>query len=276
MPTVQPPGQPSGGTSAGDASGGRLRCARDGAVETITFTQPDRRNALDYPTVAELLAALREADADPEVRAVVLTGEGSAFSAGGNIRQFREELAADAHQHWATGDGWAELFTMLPRLSVPVIAAVNGHALAGGCGLVALCDLAIAAETATFGMTEVRIGLFPIVVLPALRRVIGERATRELALTGRTIDAAEAARIGLVNRVVPAEALAKESADLAAGLAANPRAVVALGKRLLAETGELPYERAVDYARAMRGVFLATDELAEGVEAFLEKRRPRW
>jgi methylglutaconyl-CoA hydratase len=276
MPTAQPPGQPSGGTSAGDASGGRLRRARDGAVETITFAQPDRRNALDYPTVAELLGALREADADPEVRAVVLTGEGSAFSAGGNIRQFREELAADAHQHWATGDGWAELFTMLPRLSVPVIAAVNGHALAGGCGLVALCDLAIAAETATFGMTEVRIGLFPIVVLPALRRVIGERATRELALTGRTIDAAEAARIGLVNRVVPAEALAKESADLAAGLAANPRAVVALGKRLLAETGELPYERAVDYARAMRGVFLATDELAEGVEAFLEKRRPRW
>jgi enoyl-CoA hydratase/carnithine racemase len=275
MPTAQPR-QPGGGTPAGEAAGARLRRDRDGAVETITFTQPDRRNALDYPTVAELLAALREADEDPEVRAVVLTGEGSAFSAGGNIRQFREELAADAHQHWATGDGWAELFTMLPRLSVPVIAAVNGHALAGGCGLVALCDLAIAAETATFGMTEVRIGLFPIVVLPALRRVIGERATRELALTGRTIDAAEAARIGLVNRVVPAEALAKEAADLAAGLAANPRAVVALGKRLLAETGELPYERAVDYARAMRGVFLATDELAEGVEAFLEKRRPRW
>jgi enoyl-CoA hydratase/carnithine racemase len=276
MATPQPQDPTGGQARAGETPGARLRRERDGAVETITFTQPERRNALDYPTVAELLAALREAETDPAVRAVVLTGEGSAFSAGGNIHQFREELAADAHAHWASGDAWSELFTMLPRLAVPVVAAVNGHALAGGCGLVALCDLAIAADTATFGMTEVRIGLFPIVVLPALRRVIGERATRELALTGRTIDAAEAARIGLVNRVVPAEALAKEAAGLAARLAANPRAVVALGKRLLAETGELPYERAVDYARAMRGVFLATDELAEGVEAFLEKRRPRW
>jgi methylglutaconyl-CoA hydratase len=245
-------------------------------VLTLTFDQPERRNALDYPRVAELVAALRQADADPDVRAVVLTGEGVAFSAGGDIGQFREELTADAHAHWASGDGWAELFTLMPRLAVPVIAAVNGHALAGGCGLVALCDLAVAAEGATFGLTEIRIGLFPIVVLPAVRRVIGERATRELALTGRTIDAGEAARLGLVNRVVPAESLAKEAATLAAGLAANPRAVVALGKRLLAETADLPYERAVEHARAMRGVFLATDELAEGVQAFLEKRRPRW
>ena len=253
-----------------------MKATRDGRVLTLTFDRPGRRNALDYPAVAELVAALREADADPLTGAVVITGEGSAFSAGADLAQFRQELAADAHAHWAAGDGWAELFTLLPRLAVPVVAAVNGHALAGGCGLVALCDLAIAAEGATFGMTEVRIGLFPIVVLPAMRRVIGERATRELALTGRTIDAAEAARIGLVNRVVPADALAKEAAELAWTLAGNPRAVVALGKRLLAETGELPYERAVGYARAMRGVFLATDELAEGVDAFLEKRRPRW
>lgn len=258
------------------AAGGRIRREREGGVVTLTFSQPERRNALDYPAVAELVAALREAEADPGVGAVVVTGEGSAFSAGGDISRFREELGADARAHWASGEGWAELFTLLPRLAVPVVAAVNGHALAGGCGLVALCDLAIAAETATFGMTEVRIGLFPIVVLPAVRRVIGERATRELALTGRIIDAAEAARIGLVNRVVPTDALAKEAAALASSLAANPRAVVALGKRLLAETGELPYERAVDHARAMRGVFLATGELAEGVDAFLEKRRPRW
>jgi enoyl-CoA hydratase/carnithine racemase len=253
-----------------------VKATRDEGVLTLTFDQPERRNALDYPKVAELVAALREADADPEVRAVVVTGEGSAFSTGGDLGQFREELSADAHAHWASGDGWAELFTLVPRMAVPVVAAVNGYALAGGCGLVALCDLAIAAEGATFGLTEIRIGLFPIVVLPAVRRVVGERVTRELALTGKTIDAAEAARIGLVNRVVPAESLAKEAAALAAGLAASPRAVTALGKRLLAETGELPYERAVDYARAMRGVFLATDELAEGVEAFLEKRRPRW
>jgi enoyl-CoA hydratase/carnithine racemase len=253
-----------------------VRAARLGGVLTLTFDQPERRNALDYPRVTELVTALRRADADPEVRAVVVTGEGGAFSAGGDISQFREELTADAHAHWASGDGWAELFTLVPRLTVPVIAAVNGHALAGGCGLVALCDLAIAAENATFGLTEIRIGLFPIVVLPAMLRVIGERATRELALTGRTIDAAEAARLGLVNRVVPAESLAKEAATAAADLAANPRAVVALGKRLLAETAELPYERAVEHARAMRGVFLATDELAEGVQAFLEKRRPRW
>jgi methylglutaconyl-CoA hydratase len=253
-----------------------VKTHRQGGVLTLTFDAPARRNALDYTSVAELLAALRAAGDDQQVRAVVLTGEGEAFSAGGDLRQFRDELAADAHAHWAGGEAWAELFTLLPRLAVPVVAAVNGHALAGGCGLVALCDLAIAAESATFGFTEIRVGLFPIVVLPAVRRVIGERATRELALTGRVIDAAEAQRIGLVNRVVPDQALAKEAAELAATLAANPRAVAALGKRLLADTADLDYQAAVAHARAMRGVFLATDELAEGVQAFLDKRRPEW
>jgi enoyl-CoA hydratase/carnithine racemase len=277
-PPATPPTPASGalGASGEQPVGGWIRRERDGGVLTLTFAQPRRRNPLDYPTVAALVAALREAEADPGVGAVVITGEGSAFSAGGDIAGFRRELAGGAHAHWVSGEGWAELCTLLPRLGVPVVAAVNGHALAGGCGLVALCDLALAAETATFGLTEVRFGLFPIVVLPAVRRMIGERATRELALTGRTIDATEAARIGLVNRVVPADALAKEASALASSLAANPRAVVALGKRLLAETGELPYERAVEHARAMRGVFLATGELAEGVDAFLEKRRPRW
>lgn len=274
--TPPPPPPASAAGSWEEPGGGRIRRERDGRVLTVTFARPARRNALDYPTVAELVVALRQAEADPGVGAVVLTGAGSAFSAGGDVAQFRRELAADAHAHWASGAGWAELCRLLPRLGVPVLAAVNGPALAGGCGLVALCDLALAAEGATFGLTEVRLGLFPVVVLPAVRRVIGERATRELALTGRVIDATEAARIGLVNRVVPAAALAREAAVLAASLAANPRSVVALGKRLLAETGELPYERAVEHARAMRGVFLATGELAEGVEAFLEKRRPRW
>jgi methylglutaconyl-CoA hydratase len=253
-----------------------MRASQQGGVRTLTFDRPERRNALDYERVAELVAELRAADADQAVRAVVLTGEGDAFSAGGDLRQFHRELAADAHAHWAGGAGWAELFTLVPRMAVPVVAAVNGHALAGGCGLVAVCDLAVAAESATFGCTEIRIGLFPIIVLPALRRAVGERAARELALTGRVIDAAEAARIGLVNRVVPGEALAKEAAELAAALAAGPRRVVALGKRLLADTADLDYDAAVAHARAMRGVFLATEELAEGVEAFLQKRRPRW
>lgn len=253
-----------------------LEQERDGAVLTLVFADPQRRNALGYPEVRDLLEALIAARNDPMVRCVVLTGRGSAFSAGGDLRGFQEELKGSSHDFWDSGAMWAELFTLVPRLPYPVVAAVNGPALAGGCGIVALADLAIAAADATFGLTEIRIGLFPIIVLPALERAVGARVARELALTGKRIGAEEAARVGLVNRVVPPDDLREEAMTTARELAALPPVALGLGKRFLADLAGLGYEAAVTHARAMRGIFLHTPDLAEGVSAFLDKRPPRW
>jgi methylglutaconyl-CoA hydratase len=253
-----------------------LEQERDGGVLTLAFADPERHNALGYAEVGDLLAALADADGDETVRCVVLTGRGPAFSAGGDLRGFSAELKASAHDFWDSGAVWADLFTLVPRLRYPVVAAVNGPALAGGCGIVALADLAIASSEASFGLTEIRIGLFPIVVLPAVERVVGARAVRELALTGRRIDAVEAARIGLVNRVVAPEDLQATAMATARELAALPPTAMGLGKRLLADLAGLDYDAAVNHARAMRGVFLHTADLAEGISAFLDKRRPRW
>ncbi|MBA2529515.1 MAG: enoyl-CoA hydratase/isomerase family protein [Euzebyales bacterium] len=253
-----------------------LESDRDGHVVTLRFADPQRRNALGYAQVAELVAALREAADDDQVRAVVLTGSGTAFSAGGDLNEFRRELKGSALELYDSGAVWAELFTLVPRLRLPLIAAVNGPALGGGCGIVALCDLAIASREATFALSEIRIGLFPIVVLPALRRVVGERVARQMALTGDQLDAAEAQRVGLVNRVVEPAALQAEAADLAARLARLGPTALGLGKRLLADTAGLDYDEAVGHAQAMRGVFLTNPELVEGVAAFLDKRPPQW
>jgi len=254
-----------------------LTTRQDGRVRTLVLDDPDRRNALDYAAVGELVAALEAAAADPGVGCVVLTGAGSAFSAGGDLRQFRREIdSSDATADWTTGAGWEQLIAGIPRLRVPVVAAVNGPALAGACGLVAACDVAIAASSATLGVTEVRLGLFPIVVLPALIRAVGPRAARELALTGRVVDADEAQRLGLVHRVVPDAELAATAAGVAAELAALAPTALAMGKALLAELTDLPHDAAVRHGRAMRGAFLHTADLREGVDAFLEKRRPVW
>src|SRR5207237_3635218 len=126
--------------------------------------------ALGSGTVRDLSAALRAADADPEVGAVVLTGRGQVFSAGADLKEFQASLQDNATQHWQSGEPWLDLFTLIPTMDKPVLAAVNGPALAGGCGLVAVCDMAIAAESATFATPEVNIGLFPLFILPALVR----------------------------------------------------------------------------------------------------------
>lgn len=174
-----------------------IEAAREGRVAVLTLAEPERRNALDYDRVRELTGHLRDADADPDVGAVLLQATGESFSAGGDIRQFHDEFNRTAHDFWASGGTWADLFLLVPEMRIPVVAAVDGHALGGGCGLVAVADYVLAGEKARFGQTEIRIGLFPIVVLPALIRAVGARRARELAMSGRIIDAEEAVRIGL-------------------------------------------------------------------------------
>ncbi len=176
---------------------------RTGRVALLTLNNPDKRNAMTYAMVEALTAALQEVDADQEVRAVIIAGAGESFSAGGDLKEFASELEMQAYQHWQAADPWIALFRLVRTMRVPVIAAVHGYALAGGCGLVALCDMALAADDAKLGTTEIRIGLFPMIIFPALRRVVGERKALEMALTGNMYNAEEALRMGLVNQVVP-------------------------------------------------------------------------
>lgn len=248
----------------------------DARVARITLNAPEQRNALTYTMVDELIAALRRAEVDEGARAVLLEAAGDNFSAGGNLREFVAEIDEPAFKHWQSGASWETLFSLVPQLTKPVVAAVQGYALAGGCGLVALCDLAIAADDAQFGMTEIRLGLFPLLVLPALRRAIGDKKALELALTGAIFKAEAALQMGLVNQVVPRAELAETALALARDLAGKSPEALHLGKRLFWDTAGMTYTQAMSHARSLRVNYMLSDDLREGINAFLEKRKPEW
>jgi methylglutaconyl-CoA hydratase len=249
-----------------------ISVTRSGRVATVALNQPERRNPLSTAMVVDLTEALRECDGDESVGCVVLTGAGASFSAGADLQEFNASLDAGSVEHWSSGEAWAELFRLVPAMAKPVVAKVRGHALAGGCGLVALCDLAVAADTADFGTPEIDIGLFPLFIFPALIRAIGRRNAMALCLSGRRIDAEEAQRMGLVNAIVTEAQLDAFVADLATGLAAKPPHAMQMGKHAFYRMAELDYDAGIDFARAMRGAFLGGDELRQGTERFL--RRP--
>ena len=250
--------------------------AVDGRIARIALNDPERRNALSYTMVRELIQALRRVEADPSARVAVLSGAGANFSAGADLREFADEIDEPAARHWESGALWEELFTLVPRMSKPVVAAVRGYALAGGCGLVAACDLAVAADDAKFGITEIRIGLFPLLVLPALRGAVGGKRALEMALSGEVVGADEALRIGLVGRVVPAARLEEAALEVARALAEKSPAAVRMGKHLFWASADMTYTQALALARDLRVAYLQSDGLREGVAAFLEKRKPRW
>lgn len=250
-----------------------LRVEREGRVSLVTLNRPEQRNPLGGAMVRELVGALRDGDADEGVGAFLLTGAGRSFSAGADLQEFSTLLAAPATAHWDDGEVWAELMTSIPRLGKPVVAAVNGHAMAGGCGVVALCDVALAAEGAVFGLPEINIGLFPLFILPALLRAVGPRHARDLALTGRTIGAVEAREMGLVTRVVAPDQLMDEARALAQSLAAKKPGTMRRGRHALETMLDLEYDAGIDFARAIRGAFLGSSELRAGIDEFLASRR---
>jgi enoyl-CoA hydratase/carnithine racemase len=245
-------------------------------IALITLNDPDQRNAFTYAMVSELIAALRQAEADDSVRVVLLAAAGKHFSAGGNLREFAVEIDKPAFYHWESGALWEELFSLPPQMTKPVVAAVQGYALAGGCALAALCDLAVASDEAQFGMTEIKIGLFPLVVLPAIRRAVGDKKALELSLTGAIFDAQEALRIGLVNRVVPGAELEESALTLARDLAEKSPEALQLGKRLFWDTAGMTYSQALSYGRSLRVNYMLSEDLREGIAAFMEKRKPNW
>ena len=256
----------------------------EGPVLRLTLNRPDKRNPIGPQTCGELVHALAGAAADPSVRVLVLTGAGPVFSAGGDLSQ----MAGARDQRPAKGAGGAapespappaslvELFTAMHELGKPIIAMVNGHALAGGLGLVVACDLALASEQATFGTTEIRVGLWPMMISAEIARSIGRKLALELMLTGKRISAAEAQAAGLINRVVPSGSLEAETMALASELAELSPATIALGLRSFYRSQDMELVTALRFLEGELGRVLALEDAREGLAAFLQKRRPVW
>lgn len=244
-------------------------------VARITVDRPEKRNALNVTVMAELRAAFARARADASVRVVVLTGAGEkAFSAGGDLGGFTTEQSK-VEQHLLRG-ALADLFEDMTRLGKPVVARVNGHALAGGFGLMCACDLIVATDTTEFGMPEINSGLWPFIITAVVRHAMPERKALELMMTGERITATEAERLGIVNRVVPAADLDKAVDDLCATLASKSPLIMRLGKDSFYASRGMSFREAMDYLHGQLAVCLESEDVIEGVTAFLQKRAPQW
>ncbi len=249
---------------------GNLKQRFERGVLHLTLARPEKRNALTFAMCRELVGAFEQAEADPKIGAVLLEAEGKSFCAGMDLDEALSPGAADqAAVH-------EELFTVGLRLRKPIVAAVQGAALGGGTGLVANAHIAVACEEAMFGLTEVRLGLWPFVVFRAAAWAVGERRALELALTGRTFGAAEALRLGLIHEVTPASLLAERAANLALVLASSSREALRLGLEFVHRTRGLSLAEAAPIASAFRARAFVSPDFTEGVRAFREKRPPRW
>jgi enoyl-CoA hydratase len=256
-------------------SDGVVRYEVRGSSVWLTIDRPDRRNALSLEVVEELLTGLARAADDASARVVVLTGSGDrAFCAGGDIASLAPARSRfEEHERRATVGTLLRAIVDHPK---PVVARVNGHALAGGFGLALACDLIVAADSAGFGTPEVDVGLWPFMITAVIQRNVPRKLALEMMLTGRRLTADEAARWGLVNRVVPAGGLDDAIEELAADLAAKSPLVLRLGKESFRRAQDMGFDDALAYLSAMLTVELESEDAAEGVTAFVGKRQPNW
>jgi len=252
-----------------------LREARGDAL-WITLNRPEKRNALNDEVAALIADALRDAQADPSIRAIVLTGAGDkAFCAGGDLKAGSDDSPFEvdpAHPE----NPIIELFKTFEKTTKPTVARVNGHALAGGLGLMCACDIAIAVDRATFGVPETAVGLFPMMILPYLLRAMPRRRLLEWCITGARWSAAEAERAELLNRVVPAEELDAAVNELVALIAERSPSAIRLGKTGLHAIEDMTLAQAFEYAQLMLPNMARTQDAIEGFRAFREKRAPRF
>jgi methylglutaconyl-CoA hydratase len=246
-----------------------------GNLVTVTLNRPEKRNAISVEMIEELLSALDAIQLGPS-RVVMITGAGQAFCSGMDLDELKTLATQSTEENLAGARRTSRLFRYLWSYSKPLIAAVNGPALAGGCGIATLCDFTLAGEQAKFGYTEVRVGFIPALVALYLERQVGEKIARDLLLTGRVIDAEEAFRLGLVTRVVPAAELLSSARALAATLISNSPGALAATKRLLVKPSEVEIDRRIELAIAESVAIRATSDFTEGLAAFLEKRKPHW
>lgn len=250
-----------------------LLLERDGAVATVTINRPKVLNALNAQTLAELRTAMLDLQADATVRVVILTGAGErSFVAGADISELASQSPVSARDVARTGQS---VFALIEQLGKPVIAAINGFALGGGCELAMACTLRLAADTAKLGQPEINLGLLPgYAGTQRLPRLVGQGRALELMLVGAPISATEAERIGLVNRVVPAAELLSAARALAAQLAGQAPVATRFILDAVHHGYDLPFSEACEHEAALFGLAVATDDMKEGTRAFLDKRKP--
>src|SRR5215208_5342037 len=244
-------------------------------VATIALAEPETRNALSDELLDGLIAAFERARDDDAVRCVVLTStHEKVFSSGGNLAGFAADVPL-VHKLWAT-ERFPRLFRLIGELGKPTLCAANGHVLAGALGLALACDLIVAREGARFGTPEINVGAFPFMIMALIYRNVGRKKTNELLLLGDQITAAEAERIGIVNRVVPAAEFDAAVRDWAERLAAKSPLLMRLGKDAMYRQQDMAFADALEYLRAQLPLAFSTEDIQEGVKAFFEKRDPVW
>ena len=252
-----------------------IQLSSEAKIATITLNRPDKRNAISYELIDELLAALDEVAASSSL-VLILTGAGKAFCSGMDLENLKELLGRSPEQNLRDSQTMARLFRSLYDFPKPTIAAVNGAAIAGGCGLATLCDFTLAVAEAKFGYTEARIGFVPAIVSTFLLRQIGEKHARDLLLTGRIISADEAHRVGMVNEIVAPEKLLDRARELAGQLIENSPVSLACTKRLLSDLVRRDLDAQLQLAVKENAAVRTTRDFREGISSFLEKRKPQW
>ena len=253
-----------------------IRVERTAAVARIVLNRPEIRNAFDDVMIRELRQALAELRSDAALRVVVLTGEGKAFCAGADLHWMRRVLTYTYEENYADSLELARLMREIYDFPRPVVGRINGPAIGGGTGLVAVCDIAVAAEDAVFSFSEVKIGLVPACISPYVIRRVGERYAREYFMTGERLTAQKARECGLVNHIVPAAGLDAEVEEHVQSLISSGPEALAASKRLVREVSEMTLDEAQPYTADTIARLRMSVEGQEGMSAFLERRKPQW
>lgn len=253
------------------AQAARVLIAKSAGVMTLTLNRPEKKNAIDIRMIGELKAALIDADLDAEVRVLALRGAGKDFCAGLDLHELLESADLSPEENEARAWDLGEVFVRLRRLPKVVVAVVQGRCLAGGCGLATACDLVLASEGSQFGYPEINRGFVPAMVTTLLRRLVGEKVAFDLAATGRLVDAAEAERLGLISRALPAAAFEAESDRVLAQLAASSSSALALLKQQFYQLDGLGFEAGVRLGAKVNAVARATPDFRQAIAQFLKK-----
>jgi methylglutaconyl-CoA hydratase len=251
----------------------RVRVSRAEGVGRLTLARPEKKNALDRQMTEEIVKGLEELAADPQTRVVVIDADGDDFCAGADLEALEGLLDAGREAQLDDARALGRVFTSIRNLRVPVIAAVRGRALAGGAGLATACDVVLAHPNATFAYPEVRIGFMPAMVMTILRRIVHERQAFDLVVTGRTLSAAEAEKLGLVSRVISATAFDAGVDEVCQTIAKSPPEAVRRTKKLFYELEGRPFESGIAHGAQANAEARMTEEFRDGVRRFLERRR---
>jgi methylglutaconyl-CoA hydratase len=252
-----------------------LQLALEDGIATLTLNRPDKRNAISYELIEDLIRALEEVK-NSSAGVLIVTGSGKAFCSGMDLDNLKALIGRTREQNLADSRTMVGLFRSLYEFPKPTIAAVNGAAIAGGTGIALLCDFTIAVPETNFGYTEVRIGFVPAIVSTFLLRQVGEKIARDLLLTGRLFDAAEALKLGLINEIVPAEKLIGRARELALQLAENSPLSLLHTKRLLTDHARVELDAQIETAIRDNAAIRESADFREGITSFLERREPKW